>query len=115
IEQQSTWRPPMAAKPFASSADLGVKEQTLEVLADGVYALTAEGDPNLGAIEAEDFLVCFEAPATPGAARRGARRRRVRRARGGRPHPGRHRGRGLPRLLRGAGPPGRPPPLAGQA
>lgn len=39
----------MTAKTFASSADLGVKEQTLEVLADGVYALTAEGDPNLGA------------------------------------------------------------------
>src|SRR5947208_13442101 len=60
----------MAARPFASSADLGVKEQTLEVLADGVYALTAEGDPNLGAIEGEDFLVCFEALATPVAARR---------------------------------------------
>ncbi len=60
----------MAGKPFASSADLGVKEQTLEVLADGVYALTAEGDPNLGAIEGEDFLVCFEALATPVAARR---------------------------------------------
>src|SRR5438094_223302 len=60
----------MATKPFASSADLGVKEQTLEVLADGVYALTAEGDPNLGAIEGEDFLVCFEALATPVAARR---------------------------------------------
>jgi glyoxylase-like metal-dependent hydrolase (beta-lactamase superfamily II) len=60
----------MAAKSFASSADLGVKEQTLEVLADGVYALTAEGDPNLGAIEGEDFLVCFEALATPVAARR---------------------------------------------
>ncbi len=60
----------MTAKPFASSADLGVKEQTLEVLADGVYALTAEGDPNLGAIEGEDFLVCFEALATPVAARR---------------------------------------------
>src|SRR5881398_3666527 len=59
----------MAARPFASSADLGVKEQTLEVLADGVYALTAEGDPNLGAIEGEDFLVCFEALATPVAAR----------------------------------------------
>jgi len=55
---------------FASSADLGVKEQTLEVLADGVYALTAEGDPNLGAIEGEDFLVCFEALATPVVARR---------------------------------------------
>ena len=31
------------AKPFASSADTAVKEQTLEVLADGVYALTADG------------------------------------------------------------------------
>src|SRR3954470_8207587 len=60
----------MAAKPFASSADLGVKEQRLEILADGVYALTAEGDPNLGAIEGEDFLVCVEALATPVAARR---------------------------------------------
>lgn len=60
----------MSSKPFASSADLDEKEQTLEVLADGVYALTAEGDPNVGAIEGEDFLVCFEAMATPTAARR---------------------------------------------
>lgn len=58
----------MAKKPFASSADLGEKIETLEVLADGVYALTAEGDPNVGAIEAEDFLVAFEARATPRAA-----------------------------------------------
>lgn len=58
----------MSSKPFASSADLGEKEQTLEVLADGVYALTAEGDPNIGAVEGEDFLVCFEALATPVAA-----------------------------------------------
>jgi len=56
-------------KTFASSADLSDKEQTLEVLDDGVYALTAEGDPNVGAIEGEDFLVCFEAMATPVAAR----------------------------------------------
>src|SRR5437899_12500756 len=56
------------AKPFASSADLTVKEQTLEVLGDGVYARTAEGDPTVGAIEGEDFLVCFEALATPVAA-----------------------------------------------
>jgi len=55
-------------KAFASSADLAEKAQTLEVLADGVYALTAEGDPNIGAIEGEDFLVCFEALATPIAA-----------------------------------------------
>src|ERR687896_2561192 len=60
----------MSSKPFASSADLDEKEQTLEVLADGVYALTAQGDPNVGAIEGEDFLVCFEAMATPAAARR---------------------------------------------
>jgi len=52
-------------KAFASSADLTDKQQTLEVLADGVYALTAEGDPNIGAIEGEDFVVCFEALATP--------------------------------------------------
>ena len=60
----------MSDKSFASSADLAEKEQTLELLADGVYALTAEGDPNVGAIEGEDFLVCFEAMATPAAARR---------------------------------------------
>jgi glyoxylase-like metal-dependent hydrolase (beta-lactamase superfamily II) len=60
---------PMSAS-FASSADLEAKQQTLEVLSEGVYALTAEGDPNVGAIEGEDFLVCFEAMATPVAARR---------------------------------------------
>jgi glyoxylase-like metal-dependent hydrolase (beta-lactamase superfamily II) len=53
------------AKPFASSADLAEKAETFEVLADGVYALTAEGDPNVGAIEGDDFLVAFEARATP--------------------------------------------------
>lgn len=56
-------------KAFASSADLGEKQQTFEVLADGVYALTAEGDPNIGAVEGADFVVCFEALATPVAAR----------------------------------------------
>jgi len=56
-------------KPFASSADLAAKTETLEVLAKGVYALTAEGDPNVGAIEGEDFLVCIEARATPVVAR----------------------------------------------
>lgn len=57
------------SKPFASSADLADKTETLEVLADGVYALTAEGDPNVGAIEGEDFLIAFEARATPVMAR----------------------------------------------
>jgi glyoxylase-like metal-dependent hydrolase (beta-lactamase superfamily II) len=58
----------MSPKAFASAADTEAKTQTLERLADGVYALTAEGDPNVGAIEGEDFLVCFEAMATPVAA-----------------------------------------------
>ncbi len=57
------------AKPFASSADLAEKKETLEKLAEGVYALTAEGDPNVGAIEGEDFIVAIEARATPRAAR----------------------------------------------
>ena len=59
----------MAPRAFASSADLTAKVQTLEDLGGGVYALTAEGDPNVGAIEGEDFCVCFEAMATPVAAR----------------------------------------------
>ncbi len=56
------------SKPFASAADLDEKVETLEQLADGVYALTAEGDPNVGAIEGEDFIVAIEARATPRAA-----------------------------------------------
>ncbi|MBW3604418.1 MAG: MBL fold metallo-hydrolase [Actinobacteria bacterium] len=55
----------MTTKPFASSEDLEATDEVLEVLADGVYALTAGGDPTVGAVEGEDFLVCFEARATP--------------------------------------------------
>jgi glyoxylase-like metal-dependent hydrolase (beta-lactamase superfamily II) len=58
----------MTKKSFASSADLGVKTETLEILGDGIYALTAEGDPNICAVEGEDFIVAFEARATPKAA-----------------------------------------------
>lgn len=58
----------MTKKAFASSQDLTQKQETLDVLADGVYALTAEGDPNVGAIEADDFVVAFDARATPKAA-----------------------------------------------
>ncbi|HEY3000979.1 MAG TPA: MBL fold metallo-hydrolase [Kribbellaceae bacterium] len=56
-------------RAFASSEDLAAKKVSVEVLAEGVYARTAEGDPNVGAIEGEDFLVCVEAMATPVAAR----------------------------------------------
>jgi glyoxylase-like metal-dependent hydrolase (beta-lactamase superfamily II) len=58
------------AKAFASSGDTEAKQETYVELAPGVHALTAEGDPNVGAVEGDDFLVCFEARATPVAARR---------------------------------------------
>jgi len=57
------------SKPFASSADTLEKSDTLEILAEGVYALTAEGDPNVGAVEGEDFVVAIESRATPAASR----------------------------------------------
>ncbi|KXF78001.1 MBL fold metallo-hydrolase [Paramesorhizobium deserti] len=56
-------------KPFASSADTAEKTDRLEILGDGVYALTAEGDPNVGAVEGEDFVVAIESRATPPASR----------------------------------------------
>ncbi len=52
-------------KPFASTADIVHKVATLEVVADGVYAYTAEGDPNVGAIEGKDCVLAVEARATP--------------------------------------------------
>ena len=52
-------------KPFASSADLRETTATLEQLADGVYAFTAEGDPNVGAIVGTDAILAIEARATP--------------------------------------------------
>ncbi|MBA2414974.1 MAG: MBL fold metallo-hydrolase [Geodermatophilaceae bacterium] len=52
-------------KPFASSADLTEKTATLEELADGVYAYTAQGDPNVGAVVGADAVLCVEARATP--------------------------------------------------
>jgi glyoxylase-like metal-dependent hydrolase (beta-lactamase superfamily II) len=57
-------------KPFASSADLAEKEATLEELAAGVYAYTAQGDPNVGCIVGTDSILAIEARATPVMARR---------------------------------------------
>jgi glyoxylase-like metal-dependent hydrolase (beta-lactamase superfamily II) len=60
----------MSAKPFASSADLAEKEATLEELADGVYAYTAQGDPNVGCVIGTDAILAIEARATPVMAQR---------------------------------------------
>jgi glyoxylase-like metal-dependent hydrolase (beta-lactamase superfamily II) len=53
------------AKPFASSADVEAKRSTLEELAPGVVAFTAEGDPNVGAVLGEDAVLAVDARATP--------------------------------------------------
>ena len=55
----------MSPKAFASSADLAEKEATLERLADGVYAYTAQGDPNVGCIIGTESILAIEARATP--------------------------------------------------
>jgi glyoxylase-like metal-dependent hydrolase (beta-lactamase superfamily II) len=60
----------MPKRPFASSADLAPKEATLEELAPGVFAFTAQGDPNVGAIVGTDAILAIEARATPLMARR---------------------------------------------
>jgi glyoxylase-like metal-dependent hydrolase (beta-lactamase superfamily II) len=57
------------AKPFASSADLEAKHSTLEELAPGVVAFTAEGDPNVGAVIGADGVLAVDARATPTHAR----------------------------------------------
>jgi glyoxylase-like metal-dependent hydrolase (beta-lactamase superfamily II) len=57
------------ARPFASSADLEEKRSTLEELAPGVVAFTAEGDPNVGAVIGEDAVLAVDARATPALAR----------------------------------------------
>ncbi len=56
------------AKPFASSTDLEQKPSTLEEIAEGVYAFTAEGDPNVGAVVGPESVLCVDARATPTAA-----------------------------------------------
>jgi glyoxylase-like metal-dependent hydrolase (beta-lactamase superfamily II) len=57
------------AKPFASTADLTEQECVLEELAEGVYAYTAQGDPNVGAIVGRDAVLAVDARATPVMAR----------------------------------------------
>jgi glyoxylase-like metal-dependent hydrolase (beta-lactamase superfamily II) len=57
------------AKPFASSADLAEKRSTLEELAPGVVAFTAQGDPNVGAVIGEEAVLAVDARATPVLAR----------------------------------------------
>ncbi|MGD9768199.1 MAG: MBL fold metallo-hydrolase [Pseudolabrys sp.] len=55
----------MAAKGFASTADLTEKKVSFDQLGDGLYAYTAEGDPNSGIIVGDDGVMVVDAQATP--------------------------------------------------
>lgn len=53
------------SKAFASQSDLTDKRESFTELADGVYALTAEGDPNSGVVIGDDSVLVIDARATP--------------------------------------------------
>lgn len=53
------------SKQFASVADLDQKQVTFSKLAEGVYAYTAEGDPNTGIIIGDDSVMVIDTQATP--------------------------------------------------
>jgi len=56
-------------KAFASTGDLTEKKISFTEVGPGLYAFTAEGDPNTGVIVGDDCCAVFDAQATPGMAR----------------------------------------------
>jgi len=56
-------------KEFASAGDMEAKKITFAEIGDGLYAFTAEGDPNSGVIIGDDSVMIIEAQATPRLAR----------------------------------------------
>ncbi|MEO0386676.1 MAG: MBL fold metallo-hydrolase [Pseudomonadota bacterium] len=58
------------AKAFASQGDTGEKEISFTEIGAGLWAFTAEGDPNSGVIIGDDGVMIVEAQATPRLARK---------------------------------------------
>ncbi len=58
------------AKAFASQGDLTEKATSFTEIGEGLYAFTAEGDPNSGVIIGDDSVMVIEAQATPQLARK---------------------------------------------
>lgn len=52
-------------KAFASQGDLAAKTTSFTEIGRGLYAFTAEGDPNSGVIIGDDSVMVIEAQATP--------------------------------------------------
>ncbi len=53
------------AKAFASQGDLSEKKTSFTEVGEGLYAFTAEGDPNSGVIIGDEQVMIVEAQATP--------------------------------------------------
>ena len=53
------------AKAFASQGDMSEKKISFTEIGRGLYAFTAEGDPNSGVIIGDDSVMIIEAQATP--------------------------------------------------
>jgi glyoxylase-like metal-dependent hydrolase (beta-lactamase superfamily II) len=63
-------RSTMMTKPtFASTGDLAEKRISFTEIGDGLFAYTAEGDPNTGVIVGDDSAMVIDAQATPVMAR----------------------------------------------
>ncbi len=58
------------SKKFASAGDMTEKNISFTEIGDGLYAFTAEGDPNSGVIIGDDSVMVIEAQATPRLARK---------------------------------------------
>lgn len=58
------------AKAFASAGDMAEKKISFTAVGDGLYAFTAEGDPNTGVIIGDESVMIIEAQATPRLARK---------------------------------------------
>ena len=57
-------------KAFASQGDMDEKKISFTEVGEGLYAFTAEGDPNTGVIIGDDSVMIVEAQATPRLARK---------------------------------------------
>jgi len=57
------------AKAFASAGDMADKKISFTEVGEGLYAFTAEGDPNTGVIIGDESVMIVEAQATPRLAR----------------------------------------------
>lgn len=55
----------MSPKTFASAGDLTEKKISFSALGEGLYAFTAEGDPNSGIIVGDEACMVIDAQATP--------------------------------------------------